>query len=140
MNTTNNIASICVAASANNNNNNNINNNNFKFYRLGGGHDFADLAGAVEEMRDVNDAIGVRGHEGIRIFIRRDEGMWTLTMFNCIGIGKVSHEEKHNLGQRMTSNMVKRIESLVLAFLDTITDYETEQDEIRMEQEYDDMM
>lgn len=112
-------------AAANNSNNNQ--NNNYNFYRMSGGHDFADLAGAVEEMKDVNGAIGVRGHEGIRIFVRRDEGMWTLTMFNCIGIGKVSHEEKHNLGQRMTANMVKRIEDLVLAFIDTIANYEQEQ-------------
>lgn len=114
-------------AAANIENNNNNNNNNYKFYRISGGHDFADLAGAVEEMKDVNNAIGVRGHEGIRIFVRRDEGMWTLTMFNLVAMGKASHEEKYNLGQRMTANMVKRIENLVLAFIDTIANYEQEQ-------------
>lgn len=112
-------------AAANIENNNQNNNNNF--YRMSGGHDFADLAGAVEEMKDVNGAIGVRGHEGIRIFVRRDEGMWTLTMFNLVAMGKASHEEKYNLGQRMTANMVKRIENLVLAFIDTIANYEQEQ-------------
>lgn len=114
-------------AAANIENNNQNNNNNYKFYRISGGHDFADLAGAVEEMKDVNNAIGVRGHEGIRIFVRRDEGMWTLTMFNLVAMGKASHEEKYNLGQRMTANMVKRIENLVLAFIDTIANYEQEQ-------------
>ena len=102
-------------------------NNNYKFYHMSGGHDFADLAGAVEEMRYINSAIGVRGHEGIRIFVRRDEGMWTLTMFNLVAMGRASHEEKHNLGHRMTANMVKRIEDLVLAFIDTIADYEQKQ-------------
>lgn len=114
-------------AAANIENNNQNNNNNYKFYRISGGHDFADLAGAVEEMKDVNNAIGVRGHEGIRIFVRRDEGMWTLTMFNLVAMGKASHEEKYNLGQRMTANMVKRIENLVLAFIDTIANYEQEE-------------
>ena len=122
MSNMNNIAGISVATSANNNNQNSI--NNYEFYRISGGHNFADLAGAVEEMKDVNDAIGVRGYEGIRIFVLRDEGMWTLTMFNLVGIGEASHEEKYNLGQRMTANMVKRIEDLVLAFIDTIADYE----------------
>ena len=138
MTNNNNFAGSNRVASAADNNNSNNNINNYQFFRMSGGHDFADLAGAVENMRGINGAIGVRGHEGIRIFVRRDEGMWTLTMFNTIGIGKVSHEEKYNLGQRMTSNMVKRIEDLVLAFIDTIADYETEQEqESIMERKYE---